>query len=203
MGKRSVDAKGQGERLSNQEIVTVAVFLLGGGSKPIDTEDVAVKANELAPTRFTWRKYPDQINIETVRKRLWDARRPDKAGFLTGSERVGWSLTQKGLRFAKSLGSGLTKLNLSKDRLSLRERQWQTAERHRLLASEAFESLSRGGERAVKQREAEAFFRLDEYVVGDMRERKILRLVSTFSEDPQLGDAVRRLAAIVSGRVSR
>lgn len=62
--------------LSNHEIVTLAVFLLGGDSQRIDTEDTAIKANELAPRRFTWRKYPDQINIETVRKRLWDARKP-------------------------------------------------------------------------------------------------------------------------------
>jgi hypothetical protein len=58
---------------ANHELVTLAVYLLGGDSKPIDTEDVAIKTNELAPRRFTWRKYPDQINIDTVRKRLWDA----------------------------------------------------------------------------------------------------------------------------------
>jgi len=42
--------------LSNHEIVTLAVYLPGGDSKRIDTEDVAVKSNELAPGRFTWRK---------------------------------------------------------------------------------------------------------------------------------------------------
>ncbi|MFZ0829061.1 MAG: hypothetical protein WAO02_16730 [Verrucomicrobiia bacterium] len=46
--------------LSNHEIVTLAVYLLGGDSKRIDTEDIAVKANELAPGRFNWRKYRDQ-----------------------------------------------------------------------------------------------------------------------------------------------
>lgn len=46
--------------LSNNEIVTLAVFLLGGDSHCVDTEDVAVKVNEIAPGRFTWRKYPDQ-----------------------------------------------------------------------------------------------------------------------------------------------
>jgi hypothetical protein len=47
--------------LSNHEIVTLAVYLLGGDSKRIDTEDVAVKSNELAPGRFTWRKYADHF----------------------------------------------------------------------------------------------------------------------------------------------
>ena len=66
--------------LANHEIVTLAVYLLGGDTQRVDTEDVAVKANALAGGRFTWRKYPDQINIDAVRKRLWDAAKPEKGG---------------------------------------------------------------------------------------------------------------------------
>ena len=62
------------ESFSNIEIVTLAIYLLGGNSKYIDTEDIAVKSSELAPGRFTWRKYPDQINIDNIRKRLSDAK---------------------------------------------------------------------------------------------------------------------------------
>ena len=79
--------------LPNHHIVTLAVYLLGGDARKIDTEDIAKKANELAPGRFTWRKYSDQINIDTVRKRLWDAMRTDKGGLLKGTERGGWILT--------------------------------------------------------------------------------------------------------------
>ena len=43
----------------NHEIVTVVVYLLGGDSEYIETEDVAMKANEVAPGRFTCRKYKD------------------------------------------------------------------------------------------------------------------------------------------------
>jgi hypothetical protein len=62
--------------LSNHEIVTLAVYLLGGGTHHIDTEDIAIRANALAPGRFTWRKYPGQINIENVRTFLSDAKKP-------------------------------------------------------------------------------------------------------------------------------
>jgi hypothetical protein len=55
------------EALSNHEIVTTAVYLLGGDRQHVDTENVAVKANELAPGRFTWRKYRDQISIREPR----------------------------------------------------------------------------------------------------------------------------------------
>lgn len=58
--------------LSNSETVLVAVYLLRGDSNSVDTEDVAVKANELAPGAFTWRKYRDQINLEIVRVVLYN-----------------------------------------------------------------------------------------------------------------------------------
>ena len=60
-------------KLSNIEIVTFAVYLLGGETGPVDTEDIAIKASELAPGKFTWKKYREQVNIDNIRKRLSDA----------------------------------------------------------------------------------------------------------------------------------
>lgn len=74
--------------LSNYQIVVIAAYLVGGDARRVDTEDIAVKANEIAPRRFSWRKYPEQINIDTVRKRLWDACKPDKGAYILGSERA-------------------------------------------------------------------------------------------------------------------
>jgi len=71
--------------LANYEIVVLAAYLSGGQYRYVDTEDIAVKANEIAPGRFSWRKYKDQINIETVRKRLWDAAKPEKGQYLIGT----------------------------------------------------------------------------------------------------------------------
>jgi hypothetical protein len=76
--------------LANHELVVVAAFLAGAQNASADTEDIAVKANELAPGRFAWRKYKDQINIEAVRKRLWDAAKAEKGGLLIGSEKTGF-----------------------------------------------------------------------------------------------------------------
>ncbi|MGA2865834.1 MAG: hypothetical protein ABSF95_15285 [Verrucomicrobiota bacterium] len=82
--------------LANHQIVTLAAYLLGGDAHKVDTEDIAKKANELAPGRFTWRKYPDQISIDAVRKGLWDATRTDKGGLLKGTARGGWIPTDAG-----------------------------------------------------------------------------------------------------------
>ena len=56
--------------LTNHDIIVLAVYLVGGRFRHVDLEDVAVKANEIAPGRFVWRKYKEQINIDIVNKRL-------------------------------------------------------------------------------------------------------------------------------------
>ncbi len=183
---------------SNHEIVTLVVYLLGGDAQYVDTEDIAVKANELAPGRFTWRKYRDQINIDTVRKRLWDAATPEKGAYLAGSEKGGWMLTAAGLKFATNNISSVKSADLSKERLGLKEKQWLRSERVRMLSSEAYAKVQSGQADAVTFQEAEEFFRIDAYVTGPAREQKIMRALTTFGDDPDLGEAVKTLAGKVS-----
>jgi hypothetical protein len=185
-------------RLSNHEMVTLAVYQLGGDLHAIDTEDIAVKANELAPGRFTWRKYQEQINIETVRKRLWDATRPDKGAYLRGTERQGWRLTEAGLDFARRFTADIPPARGGR-RLSRQEQHWLATERGRLLTSPALAAFQRAGPEAVSRQDAEAFFRVDDYVTGAAREAKIDRLLNAFVDDADLGPAIRQLAAVVRG----
>ena len=183
--------------LSNHELVTLAVYLLGGDAQYVDTEDAAVKANELAPGRFTWRKYREQINIDTVRKRLWDAATPEKGAYLAGSEKKGWMLTASGLKFAAKNIASVDSADLSKKRLGLKEKQWLRSERVRMLSSEAYAKVQNGLADTVTFQEAEEFFRIDAYVTGQAREQKIMRTLTTFGDDQELGEAVKTLAAKV------
>lgn len=144
------------QSFSNHEIVTLAVYLLGGESRPIDTEDIAVKANKIAPGRFTWRKYPEQINIENVRTFLSDAKKPKNGHYLIGSGKEGWLLTEKGHAFARKQVSRLDGVDLSKTRYTASERQWIGRERGRMLASDVVSKLNAGN--PVTLQEAESFF---------------------------------------------
>jgi hypothetical protein len=182
------------KHLSNYELVTLAVFLLGGDSHCVDTEDVAVKVNEIAPGRFTWRKYPDQINIEYVRVRLSEAKKSESGAYLTGSGAGGWMLTEHGLVFARSRVKNLRGADLARKRLSARDKQWLRTERIRLLTSEAFQKSKATGIETVTKQEAEAFFRLDDYVIGSARSRKLTRILNAFGGDSDLGQTIRDLA---------
>jgi hypothetical protein len=184
--------------LANHEIVTLAVFLLGGDTQRVDTEDIAVKANTLARGRFTWRKYPEQINIDAVRKRLWDAAKPEKGGYLQGTEREGWVLTPAGLRFAKTNGEILQTAGLERKPQNSKERNWQRREHERMLGSDAFAKFTTGRQDAISAHEAESFFRVDAYVTGAPREEKILRTKNAFGDDPELGPLIKMLELIIT-----
>ncbi|MFO0964101.1 MAG: hypothetical protein U0793_00755 [Gemmataceae bacterium] len=186
--------------LSSIEILAVAVFLLDGHSRYVDTEDIAVKANEIAPGKFSWVKYQDQINIHTVKTHLWDAKSERKGNLLLGSEKEGWMLTSAGLDLARSRLNGLKGIKPEKKKLSEPEKQWMRTERLRMVETAAYKKCASGQTGAVTLDEAEAFFRLNSYVVGKARERKIVRVLNLFGDDSELGDAVKGLAGLVRGK---
>jgi hypothetical protein len=190
---KNVIAKPQ-KGLTNHQIVTLAAYLIGGDTQYVDTEDVAVKANEIAPGRFTWRKYPDQINIENVRTFLSDAKKQKNGGYLRGAGKDGWLLTESGVEFAKRKVTSLEGVDLSRERLSVKDRKWLQHERTRMLCSEAFAKFSAGMADVITMQEAESFFRLDVYVTGHAREDKIVRALNSFGSDPELGTVVKALA---------
>src|SRR6266487_3222537 len=134
MLRKSISSREKSSNLANHEIVTIALLLCGGDARSIDTEDIAVKANEIAPGRFAWRKYPDQINIDTVRKRRWDARKDTKGRFVFGSEKE----TLKG--------------GYPAARSSLRERRFARAEKLRMLETEAYAKFSSGSQLSITPR---------------------------------------------------
>lgn len=177
--------------LTNHEVVLLAVYLCGGDRLPTDTEDIAVKANELAPGAFTWRKYVDQINIEIVRVILSNLKRDEDGNLLVGKGKDGWMLTERGLQLARSFVDNSSRAGGSITPLSQKEKNWRRSEKARMLATAAFQKFSDGQAEVVTETEAEAFFLLDSYVRGKAREQKLLRAKNVFGEDPDLREAIK------------
>lgn len=180
------------------ELVTLAVYLCGGDTHAIDTEDVAVKVNELAPGRFTWRKYPGQINIDLVRRNLSHANR--SSGYLSGVGTAGWTLTQKGLAWAKAEGQMLLGQDTSRRREefkggSIDEVRWRR-ERDRVLRTSAWKQWSTGHQ-DIPEHDAEEVFRIDSYAIGRTRDMKIARMCKNFENDSVLGPFIAVVAEIV------
>jgi hypothetical protein len=187
-----------GRELANHEVVTIAVYLLGGNQEPVDTEDVAKKANEIAPGRFTWRKYKDQINLEVVRVYLSDAKKKTKGEYLIGSGNVGWSLSPAGLAFARNHSGAVEELEAATPRRKVgQDRLRHQRERARLMATEAFVKIATGRTDDVTRRDAESFFRIDSYVQGDARRRRVATIANAHGDDPELGPVIGQLAEMI------
>jgi hypothetical protein len=186
--------------VSNFEIVILAVYLLGGDYKYVDTEDVAVKANEMANGRFAWKKYPDQINIELIRVNLSNAKKPSNGSYLHGSGNEGWQLSKSGLKFAKDRIRHLKNADLSRKPVDKKEIAWRRQEKSRMIGTTAFKKVSLNNEDTVTAQEAEAFFRIDDYVTGKAREIKLTRIVNAFGDDSDLGKAIKTLAEKVRNK---
>lgn len=185
------DTSTNNNTFSNKEIGVLSVYLLGGESKYIDTEDIAVKANELAPGRFLWRKYKNQINMEVVRKRLSDAKTD---GDLLGSYSKGWILSEKGLHYAKEHIKELKNSDLSRAPMNKKEMILYHREKERMLASIAYEKVISNESDYITAKEAEDFFRVDDYVTGAARKEKLTRIINTFGDDLELSQAIKILS---------
>jgi len=175
----------------------LAAYLVGAQKAIVDTEDIAVKANALAPGRFSWRKYKDQINIDTVRKRLWDATKQEKGAYLIGSEKAGWRLTKAGFDFARSSVKKTTAAALGKERKSRAEGASHARELRRMMLEDAFVKFAKGKAQEISKAEAERFFRIDDYVTGKSRSAKIERFKIIASSNKRLSLVIDFLTTLV------
>jgi len=187
-------------RLKATELVTWAVFQLGGDQRHIDTEDVAVKVFQFAPKRFGWRKYPDQINLELVRVYLSDAKKTEHGELLSGSGRTGWRLTRKGLAWLASAQRGLDTYEkdqpVDRSRAGSVDSSRRDREYKRILSLPAWVRWAEG-DRAVILAHAREVFRLDSYATPSVRESKLTRLKAMFADDEELSQFLTYLSAAI------
>jgi len=100
----------------NRELVIYALFLLGGETERVHTEDLALKCFELFPGSFSWAKYPQYPDKDIVRVALTDARKSkhgglvegragQRRGLITKTSRQpaedGWTLTLSGVQWIR------------------------------------------------------------------------------------------------------
>ena len=82
-------------KFTDSEIAVMAIYRLGGMLHHIHLEDVAITAAELAPKSFRWKKYPEQVDKESVRLALKNELKNEQ-GRIFGSIKNGWMLTPYG-----------------------------------------------------------------------------------------------------------
>ncbi len=172
--------------LTNPELVTIAVALLGGDKELVDREDVAIKANELAPGRFTWRKFPENIDLDAVGVALRDAKKPKNGGLVTGTNATGWMLAPSGIKW-------LAQHELSGDALadSTKSRKASVSaaleqECVRMKGTRAYHLFVGGGKEEITINDFRTFTRVNEYFQAKARARRYAVVENAVSSDTHL-----------------
>jgi hypothetical protein len=200
MSTKKVLEKVLTESPNQREIVLLSVFLLGGDKKSIDTEDIAVKCFAIAPSLFAWSKFPNQINIETVRIGLSDCKKEKNGGLLLGSGREGWRLSSKGLEWAKTRGKELLaarslKVDTSRISAGSIDTVRKAREKKRVLLSAAWNSWMT--KKTMTLQDAKSIFRIDEYTTEKMLKIKVTRLQSLLGDDKEVAPFIQEAARLV------
>ena len=194
------EEEGLTEPFRQYHVVTAALHQLGGAARAIDTEDVAVRAFELAPDLFRWQKYPQQINLELVRVALSDAKKPKNGALTSGSGRSGWRLTQRGVAWAQQASVAATAEGTQGGSRSRRtagsvDVVRRNREQRRIELSPAWQAWKEG--RSIGLRDARALFRIDQYTTEEMVELKVVRLMDMPWDDSEIRKFLAEVAEVL------
>lgn len=171
----------------NRQLVTLALSNLGAHERTVHTEDIALEVNELAPERFTWRKYPQFVDINVVLQGLGDARRRRYGEHVVGSNVKGWMLTEAGQIWIKSVNeskqAGLSHLLSSRKGSLIVAQQFEL---HRLRMTEAFRLHTCNALPDITRTQFFDFARINEYFSQRARHRRFNFISGTVYGDAQL-----------------
>jgi hypothetical protein len=168
--------------LSNAEILTLVVYLLGGTVAPVDLEDAAIEAFKLAPKKFSWIKYDDRIDLRTIQYSLQDACKSNMK-YLKGSSKHGYMLTQTGLEWAKKVAE--------KDQSTSASRKSSPSdlidkEKLRLQKTQAYEKFGNEESEKITLIDFHEFTRVNDYFPEHIRKQRYDKIENVVKDDADL-----------------
>jgi len=170
------------DELSNPEILTLAVYLLGGTTSPVDLENAAIEAFKIAPKKFSWINYEDRIDLRIVQYALQDAAK-SKTHYLKGSSKYGYMLTQTGLNWARQFNEKkqitTTSRKMSPSDLILKEKI-------RLKSTRAYQKFIASEKEKITIMEFREFTRVNDYFPKQIKDQRYEKIENTVREDDNL-----------------
>ena len=163
-------------KYKNSDITVIALYQLGAALRYIHLEDVALKAAELSPKTFSWKKFPEQINLETVRLALKNELRLPNSR-VQGSIREGWMLTSQGLLWC------LGDTTIVKNKISIEQINKEIA---RFKNTETFGKILNNDSKNISDGELKLFLRIDDYFSLRNRKERVAALMNATVVDSSL-----------------
>jgi len=181
-------------KLSNQEIVTIAIYVLGSGIGTFDIETIAKKADELAPGRFRWKTDPNMISDSNTWDALSNAR---KKGFILQQANEkntdSYLITEEGVIFSKKNIDKIKKFDQSKMRISVSKEIYENT-KNRLITTEAYQKAKNLKLDQITIKEFNQFFRLNDYMKNTQKEEKIQKIKNLFIHEKEFKELIDKVA---------
>ncbi len=181
-------------KFSNQEIVTIALYDLGGGIGTFDLETIAKKADEIGPGRFRWKTDPDMISDSNTWDALSNAR---KKGYIRQEAKEkntdSYLLTEEGIQFAKKNIIKVKSFDQSKIRIPVSKEIFDNT-KIRLQSSNAYKKALENKTSEISAREYNDFFRLNDYMKNKQKIEKIQKIKNLFISDKEFKKIIDKVA---------
>ena len=172
-------------KLSNQEIVTIALYNLGGGIGSFDIESIAKEADKIAPGRFRWRTDPNMISDSNTWDALSNARK--KKYILQQAQEKNtdsYLLTEEGIKFSKNNIKKIKSFDQGKIRIAVSKEIFNNT-KARLQSSIAYKKVLENKINEISSREFNDFFRLNDYMKKNQKNEKIQKIKNLFISDKE------------------
>ena len=181
-------------KLSNQEIVTIALYNLGGGIGSFDIETIAKEADKLAPGRFRWKTDPDMISDSNTWDALSNARK--KKFILQQAQEKNtdsYLLTEEGIKFSKDNIKKVKAFDQGKIRIAVSKEIFDNT-KARLQSSKAYKKVLENKITEISSREYNDFFRLNDYMKSNQKTEKIQKIKNLFISDKEFKKIIDQVA---------
>ena len=172
--------------LPNLDIVTIALYILGNGTKSFDKEEIATKADEIAPIRFRWKTNPNMISDGLVWDALSNAR---KKGYVLENT-TKYLLTEQGIKFAQNNINKIKNYDQTRTRFNKKDKEVYENTKDRILSSSLFLKAKENKLSEVESSEFHNFFRINEYMDKKQIREKIYKLKNMFVNDKNLNNNI-------------
>ena len=183
-------------KLSNEGIVTVALYVLGSGIGTFHLETIAKKADELAPARFRWMTDPEMISDRNTWSALSNAR---KKGFIVqkASEKNthSYQLTEEGVKFSEKNINIIKNFDQSKIRIPVSKEIYENT-KNRLIFTSAYQKAKNSKVNEITKKEYNDFFRFNDYMKNSQKEEKIQKMKNLFINDKEFKKVIDQVADI-------
>tara|TARA_B100000886_G_C20410306_1_gene486711 strand:+ start:152 stop:742 length:591 start_codon:yes stop_codon:yes gene_type:complete len=186
-------------KFSNQEIVTIALYNLGGGIGSFDIESIAKEADKLAPGRFRWKTDPNMISDSNTWDALSNARK--KKYILQQAKEKNtdsYLLTEDGVEFARRNLKKVKDFDQGKTRIPISKELYDNT-KLRLISSSAYKKAREDKLEQISQREYNDFFIINDYMKNIKKNEKIQKLKNLFISDKELKIIIDKIASIKIG----